>query len=996
MPLTLNVLPDTGHHFFVKLLSELWPEKKEKKDSELLGLVPQHKHFVPWSSAYPWLRFRLDQDPATNKPLIVIAVETNLGHVFRGTLFNVEICAEEPSFAPYCPYAREHIRNPVEGETIEIKHLKLTKNRDEQPDYEVDLKIHFLGEAGQPVDVDLIVDLGNTRTAAVLLENTSGGVGRRVNPVKIVARGTEYAAASPRSRRPASLDWLKGDGGELEIVDSWLLLHETLFSHLEPGGDFKRPQNVIYRAEEHEFEETSMKGWLLQYHMPHAFVELSPALIGGGQAEEGAARKFANLNLDWDYRFFMSSPKRYVWSQVRQGREPGTNHWFQVPGRQASGGARRFVPLRGLIRYFMSTDGKDLHTDPASLRLLPPQSESAADFQPFLPEAAPTYSYSDAVCWYALSLIEAAYRQMNSEAYLQMIGGAVVSRRLRYVRVTCPAGWTHEERDLYMRQWQRAINLFAMTRLRRWEGADEAHDPADANPRRPVLCRENLDEAICSQLPILYSETQSFLGLATKWIELFGLGEGAGAHVTVMNLDIGGGTTDSVIIRYQNDNPRGTRLRPKLLFRDGYQVAGDMVVKRIIERVILPAWFQASHPALNQPLDSARRYLTILFEDPRHPQIRNIPNGGGTAARRLARIIRLLFIPLANLLLQALCELPSQGTAPGLRRRSGAKLPINILDCIGDGRIFPMTIWDLNRLCGEVIQHYYPDADWMAEDKVFAEDTVLECDLAQVEACIDEVFLPLFTGVAGLVAKHQCQLLIVSGKPSELPRVRDLLVRAFPLLPQRIIQVKHYPAGAWYPFGTPDEGRITDAKTCTVVGAALYQDSVNGNLEGFSITLDDQNDLQRNAWWGLIPEGGPSNTFFDSYHLLFRPDEYPAVPESGEPPKELTLLSRPVRIDLQQTRWIGRQLIRDDNVHPAPVYRLSWQPASATRPVAEADVVFQWVSTAGMGDRLRLASVTPADPAVPVRLEDLRLELCTLKEEGGEFWLDSPRLVVQL
>jgi hypothetical protein len=993
MPLILSVLPDTGHHFFTRPLAELWPEKKERKESDLLKLVPRYSQFVPWGDAYPWLRFRLDQDPHTNKPLIVIAVETNLGHMLRGTLFNVEFCDTEPEYAPFCPYAREHIRQPVAGETIEIRNLNLG-----EADFEIDLKVHFQGLAGAAVDVDLIVDLGNTRTTAVLLESVGGGgpaaagqIANRVNPLKIVPRGTEYAGATPRLRRPRSLDWLKSDREELEIVDSWLLLHETLFAHLEPGIGEKRPPHIIYRAEEHEFEETGAQGWLLQYFMPHAFLELSPALIGGGQAEEGAARQFANLSLDWDYRFFMSSPKRYVWSQARLGELPGETHWFQVPNALSPTGGRRFVELRGLIRYFMSTDGKDLNTDLGTLAITPPDPQDAISFQRFLPEAPPRYSYSDAVCWYALALIESAYRQINSEAYRHLLGGKVTPRRLRYVRVTSPAGWTYQERELYMRQWQRAINLFTMTRFSNWQSVEQ-------NGHRPVLCHENLDEAICSQLPILFSETQAFLGLATKWIELYGQGEGAEANVTVMNIDIGGGTTDSVIIRYKNEDAEGTRLRPKLLFRDGYQVAGDLVVKRIIERVLIPAWFQTSPTGGNETIQAAKPYLDDLFQDPRHPIIRNIPNGGGTASRRLARIIRLLFIPLANLLLQAVCDRPVRGGDPAGRRHSGTKLPINIRDCIEDERVFPQTILDLNRLCGQVIRHYFPDADWAAEDRVFSEDAVLDCDLAQVEACIDDVFLPLFSALGGLVPKYGCNLLIVSGKPSELPRVRDLLVKAFPLLPQRILQVKNYPAGAWYPFCTPGEGRIKDAKTCTVVGAALYQDSHNQNLPGFSISLQTDNEIERSAWWGVIPDHGHHGSFFDRQHVIFGPEDYPKGPSLSPADQELSKASRPVRINLAHPHWIGRQLIKDANVRPSPVYRISWRPAEAARKpdTAEADVVFQWQSIAGKGDRLDLMKVTAVNPDVVIRPEDVHFELNTLKEEGGEFWLDNPRLQVRL
>src|SRR5436305_373324 len=50
-------------------------------------------------------------------------------------------------------------------------------------------------------------------------------------------------------------------------------------------------------------------------HLPQAFVEMSPALIGGGKSREGAARVLGYTDLETDAPFFLSSPKRYVWDE---------------------------------------------------------------------------------------------------------------------------------------------------------------------------------------------------------------------------------------------------------------------------------------------------------------------------------------------------------------------------------------------------------------------------------------------------------------------------------------------------------------------------------------------------------------------------------------------------------------------------------------------------------------------------------------------------------
>jgi hypothetical protein len=73
--------------------------------------------------------------------------------------------------------------------------------------------------------------------------------------------------------------------------------------------------------------------------------------------------------------------------------------------------------------------------------------------------------------------------------------------------------------------------------------------------------------------------------------------------------------------------------------------------------------------------------------------------------------------------------------------------------------------------------------------------------------------------LAKYVTAFGVDLITLSGKPSELPQVKGLLEDYLPVLPQRVLQAKNYPAGDWYPMSS--NTTINDAKTVTAVGAAL-------------------------------------------------------------------------------------------------------------------------------------------------------------------------------
>ncbi len=984
-PLVLSVFANTGHQFFTRPLAELLGGK----EADLIRLVQQgSRQFQPWSAAHPWLRFRLWTDAESkNRPVITIGVESNLGPWSRGTLYYTEPCEPDPDVPPYFPYAQERLANPNDGHIEKITSFSLGDTT-----CDVDLRIHFKGSAAEhPVKVDLIVDLGNTRTAAVLLEAPPEGervaLSERLGVLKINPRGMELTPASPRQGLPKSLIWAASEQSDLAIIDSWFLLHETLFGHLDPGLGDTQPEGVIRQGNEHEFGSGS-KDWLLEYFLPHTFTELSPALIGGGKSKQGVTTVFANANLTKDFPFFLSSPKRYVWSTVGRGTAEGTQYWFQVPNQPDPDIGQPFVRLRGLFRHFMAPGGSDLHTDRSSLVIKPTE---ASGLVPFKQQAPPAYSNSDAVCWFALALLEAAHRQMNSEAHLAGRRNEQTPRRLRSVRVTYPTGWTFEERDLYFRQWQRAINLYTMSRFEpeHWGSTMDGGS-------RPELGGQNLDEAVSSQLPILYSQIQALAGQADKWIELHGEPDGA----VVMNLDIGGGTTDVAIIKYRSGGQIRTQLRPQLLFRDGWPVAGDIVVKKLIERFLIPEWFRASKAGTGTPQDLAAAELEILFRKPRDTRITEIGGAASSASRRLARIVRLLFIPIVNLLLKGLAKRRDSDGGTG---RTEGKQSVNIRDCI-EARIIPKeALAELNLLCVEIILHHFPNERSrldMASNKVFSDDVTLSFQNDTLERIVDDVFGPLFSALGGLIGRYNCHLLIVSGKPSELSRVHELITETFPLLPQRIIRVKDYPAGDWYPseFATADkEGRITDAKTCTVVGAALYQDHTQNRVPGFSIHMDQSETFVRNAYWGIMPEAGAPGQFFNRNKLMFGPADYPPSPGAGSGAEELEKLSAPMRLNLAVPQWIGRQVVRDALVKPSPVYRLVWSPpVPPLQPMAEAHVVFRWRSIKGKGDMLELASVASLPGGLEIQITDVRLELNTLNEEDGEFWLDNPRLEVTL
>ena len=115
------------------------------------------------------------------------------------------------------------------------------------------LEIWWPDRKGEPWNVDVIVDFGNSRTVVLLLEHpgektdvTKPKFHDIISPVRFMKRGTNYQTR-------------KSTGGEDDatILDTWFFLHEPMFSQFEPphiteAETIKDPQ-VEYKETKRSF-----------------------------------------------------------------------------------------------------------------------------------------------------------------------------------------------------------------------------------------------------------------------------------------------------------------------------------------------------------------------------------------------------------------------------------------------------------------------------------------------------------------------------------------------------------------------------------------------------------------------------------------------------------------------------------------------------------------------------------------------------------------------
>ena len=387
----IKVFPNTGHQgVFIPLgadmqgrlpdqFTEAFPDIPLADMNGLLGDSGQQAiaqrcmdNRSPWKECpgKPWIRYRFGTQKRANGQWVLhgvwLAVETNLGDATRGYVVGKEAVTDKDKFAfqqtdevrPTL-YAARDVTTVAAREIVDLAHI-IRAEGIPLPDH---LQYHELlshvilwgSPAGAPVDVDLIVDFGNTRTVALALENRHDAHGK----LRAICRPIHFC------ERQALTD--VGERSRDVIVDSWIALHEPYHSVCETPRESLEVKEYVTRTVNRKkgpfgiFGEESINELVsVRHRHPQTFIEFSPAIFGG-EAEVALREK---IDPSLGIKAFQSSPKRYAWDSDQGGRL-GDVYWSMVhnPWNQPASVDIRVPALAGEVLRFMPVDGRDWELD---------------------------------------------------------------------------------------------------------------------------------------------------------------------------------------------------------------------------------------------------------------------------------------------------------------------------------------------------------------------------------------------------------------------------------------------------------------------------------------------------------------------------------------------------------------------------------------------------------------------------------------------------------
>jgi hypothetical protein len=226
-----------------------------------------------------------------------------------------------------------------------------------------------------------------------------------------------------------------------------------------------------------------------------------------------------------------------------------------------------------------------------------------------------------------------------------------------------------------------------------------------------------------------------------------------------------------------------------------------------------------------------------------------------------------------------------------------------------------------------------------------------------------------------VIRAYDCDVLLLSGRPSRLPALRELVISHRPVTPDRIIPLHHYRVGNWYPF-RDSRLRISDPKTTAVVGAMIGA-VASGRLLGFGLLTDQYSPISTARYIGKI----------DTEQQIKDQDVYYADvdlenPEEGLPPTKVPFANKVV-IGFRQLpleRWPATQM-----------YVLDYRDDKAAQRYRTGDplqVSFSIISKRDEStETLKIKEILTSE-GDDVGKTQLALRLQTLQDQSG-YWFDT-------
>ena len=324
--------------------------------------------------------------------------------------------------------------------------------------------------------------------------------------------------------------------------------------------------------------------------------------------------------------------------------------------------------------------------------------------------------------------------------------------------------------------------------------------------------------------------------------------------LTIGSVDIGGGTTDLMVCAYKYDEKGVCKLTPKPLFWDSFYYAGDDILEEIVRAVIIEGQDKGGGRLYEGPIFNAvcSNYMALPDDDfiealglKGKVRLDNLTEAEredikySYASRETSERIHNFFG----------WDKASMDYKDRLMRQDfnvqvSVPMGMRLLEMLGCGRKSARLKYE--DFFGElqpasfILEHFADHFSIVKGGKTYVSvdfrKIIWNFDADLLSRIIITKMDPLMKQLAIILDTYNCDVVLLAGRPTSLDAITDLFLKYYPVSPNRLVRLNDYRVGEWYPFAD-GLGYFKDQKSLVAVGAMIGYMSSNGGIDGFHMDM---------------------------------------------------------------------------------------------------------------------------------------------------------------
>lgn len=631
-------------------------------------------------------------------------------------------------------------------------------------------RITLYNKTDNRIPVDMSIDIGNSRTCAVLFEQG------------------DFTKARMLRIQDLSEPWRSYENAfDMRIV----------FRKADIGGDITQGKN------------------LFQWNSLVRVGEEARHLIYRSQQGHGESERTTNY----------SSPKRYLWDDEKYDKR-----WelMVINGDPTNVAVSPQIYIEGFTDHF-DDDGTYL------------EEEKEIDlFDLGQEDDSCHYSRKSLMTFVMIEILQQAIVYINSSKFRFMHANIDCQRYLRNIVITCPTAMPLKEQRVLRQAAKDATKLLRSMNPTLPE-VTITPDPEKIQAFEDIEDLEKrgwlYDEALASQLVYIYAElAQRYGGRLEHFFDVKGHTRSeleqygfTGNSLTIGTIDIGAGTTDVMITAYGQNS--ASTLTPIPLYYDSFYTAGDDIIHNVIRDIILEG-----NDGESPIIGSINSALTARIQKMTVDELLAIPRVMDSIEyRATVDAIRNAYNEdeVENLKRHFTHELMHQFFADNSAKMSEKDRQCRIDFCTQVS--VPMAQFFLELLKQKRPTKLYTFDDLFPNEKPanylldhFAyhfgfrfEELSWRYDPVIIGNIVRDTMEPLIKVLSVVMFAYNCDILVLSGRPTNLEPLTELFLKYLPMAPNRLVLLNQYRVGRWFPFATEEGYFQENQKAVVAVGAEV-------------------------------------------------------------------------------------------------------------------------------------------------------------------------------